>query len=84
MEIESVVAVVLGGDIPMAMEESSAEDLEMASVHNLIAFGDSVKGGAEQLLPQLNLQFDHLTQNQKEQLEKLLLFVRRCLCTGFE
>ena len=42
-----MVAVVQGGDIPMAMEESSAEDLEMASVHNLIAFGDSVKGGAE-------------------------------------
>ena len=74
MEIGSVVAVkVLGGDVPMAMEESGAEDLEMASVHNLIAFGDSVKGRAEQLLQQLNLQFDHLTQSQKEQLEKFLL-----------
>ena len=74
MEIGSVVAVeVPGGEVPMAMEESGAKDLEMASVHNLIAFGDSVKGRAEQLLPQLNLQFDYLTQSQKEQLEKLLL-----------
>ena len=62
MEIGSVVAMkVRSGEVPMAIEESGAEDLEMASVLNVIAFGDSVKGRAEQLLPQLNLQFDHLT-----------------------
>ena len=29
---------VLGGDVPMAMEESGAEDLEMASVHMVLTW----------------------------------------------